>query len=778
MQLKQRQYHLSYDLPALLVRPFPLQTLEQAMAHTDAFSEAVSLVKEGHDAHQAAQGLLSQLTDDEKLSLLQGDSPFWQGMLELYTDVYTRRPYGHGSVGRLGIPGIQYCDGPRGVNVQKATVFPCSMARGATWDRALEERVGLAISREARAYGANMVGSVCINLPRHPAWGRSQETYGEDPVLLGELGAAHVRGLQRNVMACVKHYALNSMETARFRVNVDIDEAALREVYLPHFRRCVDEGAMSIMTAYNSVNGQWAGEHETLIRDILRRDWGFNGIVITDWLFGLRDGVKSVNADLDIEAPFQNRRAASLRPALEAGRLCWSAIERIGARILRNQLILYASRDEAEPAAPDVVFSKEHRRLAHEVATRSIVLLKNELVEGFPVLPLPQDMASLAVIGRHADSPLTGDRASSWVDCPEVTTPLAGIRRRLPRAALHASVSDSVADAVRAASAAEVALVIVGYDGYDEGEFLKPSRERDAEAIALFPAPDGTPASNAVQAARAKTAAPGSVVAAASSSNRPEGDLASRPRGGDRSSVRLRPEDVQLIRAVSAANPRTIVSIITAGAVITEEWRHLVPGLLISWYNGCANGTAIADVLTGSVNPGGRLPWSMPRTEAHLPAFDADSNQVTYDKWFGQRMLDRMGVRAAYPLGYGLSYTRFVLKDARLHWGGNADSTHVDLTVSNAGDRAGWCVVQIYACPDLGPGPHDFPGRVLVGFSAEQVGKGESRLVTVEVSLQPVLRWVDGRFRDEARRITFEVGQYAGDSSGLTVSSDTPHPML
>ncbi|KAH6658770.1 glycoside hydrolase superfamily [Plectosphaerella plurivora] len=746
-----------------------------------AFSKAVAEVKAGGDAHQAANGLLAKLTPDEKLALLHGDSSFWQGMLELYTDVYTKRPYPHGTIARLGIPGVQYCDGPRGVNVQQGTAFPCSMARGSTWDPLLEEKVGLAIGREARLYGANMVGSVCINLPRHPAWGRVQETYSEDPLLLGEFGAAHVRGLQRNVMACVKHYALNSMETARFRVNVDIDEAALHEAFLPHFRRCVDEGALSVMTAYNSVNGHWAGESPALIRDILRKDWGFDGIVITDWLFGLRDGPKSIDADLDIEAPFRNIRAASLKPALETGRLRWSAIERIASRILRNQVKLYAIRDHVEPPT-NVVFNDEHRRLAHNVATRSIVLLKNNTVEGNPILPLPYTMANLAVIGRHADSPLTGDRASSWVNCPEMTTPLGAIRAMMPNTTIHVSASDSPQDGARAASQADAALVIVGYDGHDEGEFLKPSQSRDAKALALFPQPDGSSASNIVQKARAKARAAEKACVDASASHRPEGDLESRPRGGDRSSVRLRAQDVDLIRAVSAANPRTIVSIITAGAVITEEWRHLVPGVLISWYNGYANGSALAEVLLGAVNPSGRLPWAMPTTEAHLPLFDADADQVTYDKWFGQRMLDKMGVKAAYPLGYGLSYTRFQLKDASLtHQRGTELIATLDaslrVTVTNAGDRPGWCVVQVYARPDFGPGPHDFPNRVLVGFKAIEVGGKEFKTVSVAVSLQPLLRWRDGRFSAEAKRVTFEVGQYAGDPSGLIVRG-IPQPVL
>ncbi|KAH7378566.1 glycoside hydrolase superfamily [Cadophora sp. MPI-SDFR-AT-0126] len=731
------------------------------------FQAAVFRVQAGESVHKAAKALLDQLSEQEKLSLLQGNPSFWEGFSGLFAGVYTKNPYSHSEIKRLGIPGVQYCDGPRGVNIHQGTVFPCSMARGATWDPALEEKVALAIGREARAYGANTVGSVCINLPRHPAWGRVQETYSEDPLLLGQFGVAHVHGLQKNVMACVKHFALNSMETARFRVNVSIDDAALHEVFLPHFKRCVEAGAFSVMTAYNSVNGEWAGESQALILDILRKKWHYDGIIITDWLFGLRDGVKSVKADLDIEAPFRNRRHASLEPALVSGEISWSDIDRIGMRIIRNQLKFYATRSTVEPTK-DVVCSKEHRGLAKMTATRAIVLLKNGQIDGKPLLPLSSDLKSCAVIGRHANSALTGDRASSWVHCPEIIPPYQGIKEQLPGASIRLSASDNEQDAVTIAKNSEVAIVIVGYDGNDEGEFLKPSLEFDAEALALLPKTDDSPEAKIVQAGRAKAAAaenrpnPGTA-------RRPEDDLASRPTGGDRTSVRLRPEDVRLIRAVTAANPRTVVSMVTAGAIIIEEWHHLTPSILVSWYNGCENGRALADILVGNANPSGRLPWSMPRTEAHLPPFDADVNEVTYDKWFGQRMLDKMGVQASYPLGYGLSYTRFELEGAKLNKVQQDKISDITVTVAvkNTGSISGWCVVQIYGVPDLGPGPHDFPNRLLAGFKAEEVEAGRERWIQVQVSLEPFRRWINGKFATNAESITFEIGQYAGDPCSL-----------
>ncbi len=220
------------------------------------FQTALQAIKNGQKISQAVRILLSELTKDEQLSLLDGDEPFYSGLRKILCDRYNRVPFVHGSIPHLEIPGIRFTDGPRGIVMGASTAFPVSMARGATWDTALEERIGNAIGLEAKAQGANYFAGVCINLPRHPAWGRIQETYGEDPVLLGEFGAALTRGVQRHVMACVKHFALNSMENARFRVDVKVEESVLHEVYLPHFKRVVEAGVASVMSSYNTVNGE------------------------------------------------------------------------------------------------------------------------------------------------------------------------------------------------------------------------------------------------------------------------------------------------------------------------------------------------------------------------------------------------------------------------------------------------------------------------------------------------------------------------------------------
>jgi beta-glucosidase len=222
-----------------------------------------------------AHDLLAQLTLDEKIEMMDGDVAFWPGLLDMMNGGYADHPWDAGVISRLGIPGIRFVDGPRGVVMKGATTFPVSMARGASWDVALEERIGEVIGSELRAHGGTLFGGVCINLLRHPAWGRAQETYGEDPYHLGEMGAALTRGVQKHAMACAKHFALNSIENARFKVNVRVSPRALHEVYLAHFKRVVDEGVAAVMSAYNSVNGEWCGQNKVLLTDILKKQWAF-----------------------------------------------------------------------------------------------------------------------------------------------------------------------------------------------------------------------------------------------------------------------------------------------------------------------------------------------------------------------------------------------------------------------------------------------------------------------------------------------------------------------
>ena len=738
------------------------------MANTDesSFRDAVTAAQDGTAPLSSISAtLLSKLSPDERLSLLDGDEPYWGGFHRLLTQGYNRTPYVHGSVARLGIPGVRFSDGPRGCVMGESTAFPVPMARGATWDAALEERVGLAIGRECRAQGANYFGGVCVNLPRHPAWGRIQETYGEDPILLGEFGAALTRGVQRNAMACVKHYALNSMENARFQVDVEIEKNVLHEVYLAHFRRIIDEGVASVMSSYNSARGEFAGQNKELLTDILRGEYGFQGFVLSDFLFGLRDAPLSLKNGLDIEAPFSNQRKLYLRGALEKGEIGQGDVDRACTNILSKEIENAARRDAEEPSM-SVVFCDEHRALARETSVKSMVLLKNNNGTGEkPLLPLEAtSLAKVAVIGRLADSINTGDRGSSLVRCPTVVSPYQGLREALPEAQVVLDDSNNPKNAAEAAAESEVAVVIVGYDWTDEGEYTMPPFKTNPDLKKVIPPVDDDDDDDKVQ--QVKNIMFSDVDDGGSrSSDDPKYGIGA---GGDRISLRLSSTDVDVIKAAVAANPRTVVCVIAAGAVIMEEWDALPPAILLCWYSGCEGGRALADVLLGRENVGGRLPFSIPRDEKHLPFFDKNATKITYDQWFGQRLLDKLGVDAAYPLGYGLSYTTFSLANLQVSSSAAAPETlEVSVTASNTGARGGRFVAQVYGATTTTKSEPERPSRVLLGFAVADIGAGERRDVRIGASTRPLQRWDEGSWELASKEVVVEVGGYSGDEASL-----------
>lgn len=730
-------------------------------AAVDAVAAAADLAAE---ARVQAQGLYAQLTDEERLGSLDGDEPFWPGLREMLLVGYNTRPLVHGEVDRLGIPGTRFVDGPRGCVAGRGTAFPVAMARGATWDVALEEEIGEAIGQEVRSQGGNFFGGVCVNLPRHPAWGRVQETYGDDPHHLGELGAALTRGIERHAMACVKHFALNSMENARFTVDVQVDEATLHDVYLPHFRRSVDAGASAVMAAYNSVNGEWAGQNRTLLTEVLRDQWGWDGITATDFIWGMRDGAAALEAGLDLEEPFAQQRAASLRQQLDAGETSWPAVERSAVRILATQLRSYASRTPSTPG-PEVMACDEHRALARRAAATAMVLLQNEPVAGIPLLPLADDVSSIALIGRLADRANLGDHGSSEVRPPSTVSPLDGLRAAYPDARITVVTDDDVAAASVAAAEADVALVIAGYTSAEEGEYIGQDTMANPDLLALFPPmPEGFDLFGGDPGTDAGAPPP--------SPDEPVPTVMSDGMGGDRSSLRLRPIDESIIAAVAAANPRTVVSIVAAGAVVTEAWRHRVPAVLLQWYAGMEGGHALADVLSGRQDPSGRLPFSIPTSEAHLPPFDRDATSVTYDRFHGQRLLDRLGVEAAFPHGFGLSYTTFAIADATVT-GTGSDGLTVSVTVRNEGDRDGRHVVQVYGRRGTGA----YAGELLLaGFGVVEVVAGGTATVEVDVSLTALAEWdptARRRVVPEPGDVVLEIGAHAHDPTAIRLPLTT-----
>lgn len=598
--------------------------------------------------------LVGQMSLDEKVDQMDGDGGML-GWIRLGIRFGALRQFNIQYAGRnkrLNIPPIAFSDGPRGVTVGRSTAFPVAMARGATWDVELEQRVGDAIGVEMRALGANYFGGLCINLLRHPAWGRTQETFGEDPWHLGAMAVALTTGIQQhNVMACAKHFALNSIENSRFYVDVRVDPRSLHEVYLPHFKRFVDAGGSSIMSAYNKMNGTYCGHNRDLLTGILRREWGFRGFVSSDWVWGLRDGVQGALAGMDVEMPLPIHYGKKLVEAVRSGQVPESVIDESVRRIVRTKLAT-VTRPDPMIYGKELVANESHRMLAREVAEKSMVLLKNEDA----LLPLNMGKTkSLAVIGRLADVPNLGDRGSSFFRPPYSITLLQGIRQLAGEHIQIEFADGSDMDSARTLAAEVDAVVVVaGYDHRDEGEFI----------------PQGSPDERGRRAGS----------------------------GGDREKLTLHESDEQLIAAVAAANPRTLVAVMGGSAVIMESWKDLVPSILLTWYPGMEGGAAFARILFGEVNPGGKLPFSIPAAAEQLPEFDPFAESITYDYFHGYTLFDHLGTKPAWPFGYGLTYTKFELRDLKLAEAvlASGDTLHAEIVLHNTGNVAGDEVVQAY----------------------------------------------------------------------------------
>ena len=677
------------------------------------------------EIEEKAEKLLAQMTLKEKIWQMSGDLHlFPDGIPMLWA--YNRTPFPAGENRRLNIPGIRFTDGPRGVVLYNATCYPVSMARASAWDVEMEERIGDAIGVEARSMGANYFGGVCINLLRHPAWGRAQETYGEDPYLLGELGAALTRGVQRHIMACAKHYALNSIENARFKVDVQLDERTLREVYLPHFKRCVDEGIASIMSAYNKVNGEWCSHHAALLRRILKEEWGFQGFVLSDFAYAVHNAKEAALGGLDVEMPFFNHYRRNLKTLVRKGIVPERFIDEAVRRILR-QKIRFAQVGEPERYSDKAVLCAEHIQLAREAAQKSIVLLKNEPASTGepPLLPLDRNrIRRLAVIGKLANHANVGDRGSSMVRPPYVVTPLHGLRNACGEMEVIYDRGNDIEQAQRTAQSADRVVMVVGYTHKDEGEYFKKP---------FLPV-----------------------------------------HGGDRDSLTLHPHDEALIQAVSAANPSIVVVMIGGSAIVTEAWRRKAPALLMAWYGGMEGGNALADVLFGNVNPSGKLPCTFPESSAQLPFFDKDAETIQYGYYHGYRLLEKEQQTVAFSFGFGLSYTQFFYSNLSISRTlfTTAEEAKVAIDITNTGLRAGEEIVQLYTgCQGS---KNDHPHKVLRCFQRVALQPGQKKTVIFNLKVSDLAYYdvIRQQWQVEAARYTIFAGPSSNDKDLLCATID------
>ncbi len=600
---------------------------------------------------------------------------------------------------RLAIPGLLFMDGPRGVrwynSTYGTTVFPVAAARAASWNLELERRIGKTMAQEMRYLGRHVLLAPTINQVSHPRWGRAQESYGEDSFLLGEMGSSFITGAQYDpkvadpldpdqaieqtyrVQACAKHLAANNIEDTRIYVNAVLDQRTLREVYLPHFKKAVDAGVTCAMASYNRVNGSYSGYSTDLVRDILKTAWGYQGWVVSDW-FAKGNTVNSPVAGLDIEMPFSEGSCPSifdctyfygsrLVSAVSSGAVDVKLVDEAVLRIVHAKVKM-GLIDHAPGWTPWLTKSDAAQALALQAAREGIVLLKNgpSAALGDDVLPLSRAAVNkVSVVGKFSNSENMGDKGSSdakVVDGELVITPFEGLRDALgatntSRTSCGAAVKcaltfEEVAGNEAAIQDSNVVVVVAAYFYAD-----------------LARSPSGE-----------------------------EGEWK------DRVSLTLPQRDLDVIaqvQALRAANPamKIVVVLKSGGAVLVNPWETGVDAIVMAWFAGMKEGTALGEILFGDVNPSGKLVQSFPVAESDLPPFDnATTGDVNYGYYHGYRWLEREGKAPRYPFGYGLSYTTFAYSNLVVANPTTSETGTVTVTVDvrNTGAVAGSEVVQLY----------------------------------------------------------------------------------
>lgn len=648
------------------------------------------------DRQSAGHSRARELTLEERVQLLAGES-HWKTHAAPSVD----------------IPSLFLSDGPHGLRKQEgaqdcmgvaesrpATCFPTASALACSFDPELVERVGAAISEEARRQGVDVVLGPGVNIKRHPLCGRNFEYFSEDPVVSGELGTAMVRGIQsRGVGACLKHFAANSQEHARMVSDSVVDERTLRELYLAPFEHVVRHARpWSVMTAYNKLNGVYCSEHEWLLREVLRGEWGFDGAVVSDW-GAMSSSVASVRAGLDLCMPGPRRdHARALVEAVRSGELEEDCVNEAASHIERLSRRVKACQAEGSiggaPALSltDEEFYRAHADLAREAAAQSAVLLKND-----GVLPLNPD-AKVAVIGAFARMPRYQGSGSSRIN-PKI---IDNIWYRLEQRGVAAEYAD-------------------GYDpttgDADERRLLEAETLAARSDVAVVVA--GLPA-------------------------RYESE------GFDRKLMVMPLGMRELIDRMCAANPRTVV-VLQGGAPMEMPWRDSPAAILLMYLSGCQGGGAAVDVLVGDVNPSGKLAetWPVDLAQTALGAtYPNMDNEVLYREgpFVGYRYCDAVDVDPAFPFGHGESYTEFAYEGLGVKARVDAPAegpleVDVSFTLRNIGSRIGAEVAQVYIAPTSGVVPSPCPVQWLAGFAKIELEPGEGRQVVLRLDETAFRKW-------------------------------------
>ncbi len=609
------------------------------------------------------------------------------------------------AIERLGIPALKITNGPAGAGpgdarpTQPATALPSALGLAASWDPSMAERFGRLAAQEVAHRGEGLIEAPGVNLARVPQNGRNFEYFGEDPYLASQMTVAEIRGIQsQGVIAEVKHYAANNQENDRKTINEIIDERTLREIYLPAFEAAVKQADVgAVMCAYPSVNGQFGCENTHLLKDILRNEWNFKGFVQSDYT-ATHTTVNAALAGLDL-AMKPDYYDGAMKTAITSGRLSQSVVDTMLIRRF-SQMFRFGLFDN--PHMPTPIPEKIDGAIAQSIAIQCAVLLKNSHNQ----LPLnAKTIRSIALIGPYAGAAHTGGAGSSAVTSLYTVTPVQGIKNIIKDAVkVSYDVGSDPAAAAALARSADVALVMVG--------------NKDRE-------------------------------------------------GRDRSDLSLPDNQNQLVSAIAAANPHTVVVLKTGGPVLMP-WLDQVAAALEAWYPGEEDGNVVAQLLFGNMNPSGKLPLTFPKAERDTPAhtpqqYPGVNGTAVYSERLqvGYRWYDEQHIAPLFPFGYGLSYTRFAIRNlrapARLH----ADvPARIGVDITNTGGTPGAEVIQVYIAA---PAAAHEPPRQLRGFAKVPLRPGETRHVTITLERRAFSIW-----NETANRWTTFPGRYVilvGNSS-------------
>lgn len=663
--------------------------------------------------------IISKMTLEEKVAMLHG-----------------KHMFSSEGVPSQGIADIEYADGPFGIreemephswnsihlDTDSATFFPTGSALAATWSDELAREYGKGMSIEARLRGKDMILGPAINIQRVPTGGRTYEYFSEDPLLSSVLATEYVLGVQENGTAvCLKHYALNNQEDHRGYVDVQVSERAMREIYLPPFEMSVRKGdAWGVMSAYNKVRGYWCSENKELLTDILRDDWGFKGIVISDW--GGTHSVKAVEAGLNVEMPGASHLGKTLLDSLAAGVVPVEAVDQRVRELLRVRLAVEPI--PAEKANVEMTSQPVQQKIAYNVAAHSVVLLKNE-----GLLPIDtQKYKKIAVIGDNAVQTQSLGGVGAGVKTLYEVTPLAGLLSRLE-------------------GKAEVTYA----QGY--AKYTAEDRYRRMPAVRE---PDQKLMEEAVE-----LAGKSDLVIFVAGNNREI-----ETEGSDRTNIMLPMGQNELIKALAAVNPNIVTVVVTGAPADLRVVKEISPSILVSWFNGSEGGNALADILVGNIAPSGKLPFTFPVQLEDNPAYALgvfpqkvemgnsdvfvnlvnrrrDRNSIKLeadyaeDIFVGYRWYEAKDVPVLYPFGHGLSYVDFEYSDLTLK--SSAKGVKVSFNITNTGGMEAEEVVQIYAGR-----PESVitrPEKELAGFQRVTLQAGETKNVTVDIDKEVFRHW-------------------------------------